>query len=250
MKALSKTRVSPAAVGTMICLAGVALVLGGCPPPPPGCDAGCIFDALGDASAAAENCNGLPKEHREGCLSDAFFDLMEDVADCCAGTISQSFAPSVPAPAYMAWADVDWPSVNPMAGPAGSAVELIVVDMDTSLGLDGILELIPADAFDEEAWTDLRETLLLDQIQGNVTEVEFDYLPMSDVAGLTLAQLTERGPNSPWSSIGVDDDSTDGFSILLEGAAVDWYIVRIYLVDQTPSSSRFGFGHLNIVPLN
>lgn len=155
-----------------------------------------------------------------------------------------------PPPEYMAWADVDWPSVNPFAVPEGSPVELIVVDMDTSAGLEGILEMIPYHAFDEEAWTDLRDTLFLNEIQGNVTEVEFDYLPMSIVAGLTLAELTDRGPNSPWWPVGVDDEPADGFSIWLEGAGVEWYIVRIYLVDETPSSSRFAFGHVNIVPLD
>lgn len=75
---------------TTICLATLPWALGACPSAPPappsaqGVDAGCVFDSIGDAAAAAGQWFNLPSgtPERADAISDALDDLIEDVRRC------------------------------------------------------------------------------------------------------------------------------------------------------------------------
>lgn len=77
-------------VKTTICLATLPWALGACPripsepASPSGVDAGCLFDSIGDAAAAAGQWFNLPSDtpERGDAISDALGDLIEDVRRC------------------------------------------------------------------------------------------------------------------------------------------------------------------------
>ena len=73
-----------------LCLAVLPWALGACPripsepPSPQRVDAGCLFDSIGDAAAAAGQWFDLPSgppERADG-INDALDDLIEDVRRC------------------------------------------------------------------------------------------------------------------------------------------------------------------------
>ena len=86
-------------VKTTICLAALPLALGACPsalphpPAPQRVNAACVFDAIGDAAAAARQWSNLPSGtlERAEAISDALDDLMEDLRRC-AGAATDSGA--------------------------------------------------------------------------------------------------------------------------------------------------------------
>lgn len=79
-----------ARVKTTICLAALPWALGACPSAPPqppapqGVDAACVFDSLGDATAATRQWFNLPSgtPERTDAISDALNDLIEDLRRC------------------------------------------------------------------------------------------------------------------------------------------------------------------------
>jgi len=152
---------------------------------------------------------------------------------------------------YTAWVDTDWPDVNPVfVSQELGVIELHVIDVDTSMGLSDLLDLLPDSLFDELAWTDLRDDLVYSQVQGNPSQAEFAYISFADLDLLTTwADYFDRGLGSDWTNLGTDTSSSGGFTIDVDTEELDagWYITRVYLTGSSPAGSRYGFGVLNIV---
>lgn len=123
------------------------------------------------------------------------------------------------------------------------------MDIDTQEDWETLLNMLPEDLYGaDQDWTNLRNSLYLAGLQGDIIEAEFDYLPLSDVLTMTASEIYERGTSSQWLYVGTDDEPQDGFTTTFDTTGLnEWCVIRVYLIDSTFANSRFGFGLVNVL---
>lgn len=212
-----------------------------------GIQGGCV--TMGECQAI---CIGIYEAEDTACIAGD----PEDVTNCrndaaedfeiCYNVICE-FSPNPTAPDYELFVDVDWASVDPFNVEEGDEIEVIAVDVDTSDGYDEVFGALPfGDVFNGTAWATFHTNYVFSSLQSSRDNGKFYYASLEDVLEMTPAQWIDT-TSAAWTFIGLDSDDSDGLSVDFDttGLDSDWYVVRAYLYDSTPTS-RIGFGFVHV----